>query len=94
LDALNNKGLILIKAWQNQTSLKIVISDDGPGIPAQIREKIFDPFFTTKDTGQGSGLGLFIVHDIIVQHGGTINVDNGDTSGAAFTIILPVKENS
>lgn len=94
IDALGGKGVIQIKAWQNQGDVKLVISDDGPGIPRQIREKIFDPFFTTKDTGQGSGLGLFIVHDIIVQHGGTINVDNRDEHGAAFTIILPAKENS
>ncbi len=91
-DAMGGKGIIQIKAWQNQGRLKIVISDTGPGIPRQLADKIFDPFFTTKDTGQGSGLGLFIVHDIIVQHGGTINIDQTRDQGAAFTIILPAKE--
>lgn len=94
VDALAGRGIIQIKAWQNEAGLKIVMSDDGPGVPPQIKEKIFDPFFTTKDTGQGSGLGLFIVHDIIVQHGGSINVDNRDDQGAAFTIHLPAKENA
>lgn len=94
LDALGGQGVIQIKAWQTHGRLKIVISDDGPGIPRQLAEKIFDPFFTTKDTGQGAGLGLFIIHDIIVQHGGTINVDESRDRGAAFTIILPAKEKS
>ncbi len=93
-DALGGEGSIQIKAWQNQGKLKIVVSDNGPGIPQQVTERIFDPFFTTKDTGQGSGLGLFIVHDIIVQHGGAITIDTTREQGAAFTIILPAKENS
>ncbi|MDA3971964.1 MAG: ATP-binding protein [Desulfobulbaceae bacterium] len=92
-DALNGTGKIKIRAWQNQAGLKISISDTGPGIPRQLHGKIFDPFFTTKDTGQGSGLGLFIIHDIIVQHGGSINIDNMG-QGAVFTIILPAKEAS
>ena len=91
LDAMNDQGLITIKAWQNHESVKITISDNGPGIPKKMQEKIFDPFFTTKDTGQGSGLGLFIIHDIIVQHGGRITVDNTG-EGAIFTIVLPAGE--
>ncbi len=92
-EAMGGKGEIRIKAWQNQSALKIVVSDDGPGMSGHVKERIFDPFFTTKDTGQGSGLGLFIIHDIIVQHGGTISVDSIQGQGAFFTIILPVKEN-
>lgn len=92
-EAMGGKGKICVKAWQDQSVLKIVVSDDGPGMSAQVKEKIFDPFFTTNDKGQGSGLGLFIVHDIIVQHGGTISVDSVKGEGATFTIILPVKEN-
>ncbi len=92
-DALGGKGTIRIRAWQHRTGLKIIISDDGPGIPLQVQEKIFDPFYTTRDTGQGAGLGLFIVHDIIIQHGGSISVDSTG-KGAAFTINLPGGENS
>ncbi len=90
-DAIHDRGLIRIKAWQNPENLKIVFTDNGPGIPQQIHRKIFDPFFTTKDTGEGSGLGLFIVHDIIIQHNGHINIDRTD-KGTVFTISLPTKE--
>ncbi len=89
--ALTDGGIIRIRAWQHQTELKIVVSDNGPGIPRQVQKKIFDPFFTTKDTGQGSGLGLFIVHDIIIQHGGTISIES-TSEGTAFIIKLPGEE--
>ena len=92
-DALGSEGIIRIRAWQQQTGLKMAISDDGPGIPKQLREKIFDPFFTTKDTGQGAGLGLFIVHDIIIQHGGHIRIDSTG-KGTTFIINLPGGESS
>ena len=87
-DALSGKGNIRINASQANNGLTMTISDDGPGMTKSLQEKIFDPFFTTKDTGQGAGLGLFIVHDIIVQHGGTIGIEStGD--GTTFIINLP-----
>ncbi len=92
LDALAGQGIITVMAYSSIAELKIVFSDNGPGIPPQIREKIFDPFFTTKDTGHGSGLGLFIIHDILVQHGGSISVDANNGQGVKFTIHLPVGE--
>jgi len=88
---LSDSGTIRIRAWQHQTELKIVVSDDGPGIPKQMQKKIFDPFFTTKDTGEGSGLGLFIVHDIVIQHGGSISIES-DGEGTAFILRLPWEE--
>ena len=91
-DAMAGKGTICINASQDLSGLTITVSDDGPGIPEQIQGKIFDPFFSTKDTGEGSGLGLFIVHDIIVQHGGTITVGSNNGEGTIFTIIMPVRE--
>lgn len=91
IDALTDGGIIQIRAWQYQTELKITISDNGPGIPRQVQKKIFDPFFTTKDTGEGSGLGLFIVHDIIIQHGGSISIESMG-EGTAFIIKLPREE--
>jgi len=65
----------------------IRISDTGPGIPDEIKDKIFEPFFTTKE--KGSGLGLSIVARIIEQHGGTIEAESGDGKGACFVIKLP-----
>jgi signal transduction histidine kinase len=57
-----------------------------------LMQKIFDPFFTTKAVGQGSGLGLFITHEIIEEHGGCINVANRPKGGAEFRIRLPAAE--
>ncbi len=66
----------------------LTIHDDGPGIAADVLPRIFDPFFTTKDVGRGMGLGLFIAHDIIEEHGGCIAVDSGK-AGTTFIIRLP-----
>ena len=55
----------------------------------EILAKIFDPFFTTKEVGQGSGLGLSIVHGIVERHGGTIEVDSQVAKGTTFTVTLP-----
>ncbi|HYA31825.1 MAG TPA: HAMP domain-containing sensor histidine kinase, partial [Thermodesulfovibrionales bacterium] len=69
----------------------IEIRDTGPGIPPEILNRIFDPFFTTKDVGKGSGLGLFIVHEIIEEHDGCIAVKSEAGKGTIFFISLPVK---
>ena len=72
-----------------QRWLIITISDNGPGIPDEIRDKIFQPFFTTKATGQGTGLGLSLSYDIIKAHGGNISVDSDTIRGTLFSIQLP-----
>jgi len=69
--------------------IEIEVRDNGPGIPPEIRKKIFDPFFTTKDVGKGSGLGLFVVYEIIDEHDGSIVVEGGPGGGTLFTIRLP-----
>jgi len=68
----------------------IRISDTGPGIPDNIKDKIFDPFFTTKDVGEGTGLGLSISLGIIESHHGTIEVESKPGEGATFTIMIPM----
>lgn len=73
-------------------AVEIEIRDDGPGIAADILPRIFDPFFTTRDVGQGSGLGLFIVFEIIEEHGGCIAVESVPGRGTAFFIRLPAGE--
>lgn len=72
-------------------TIDIEIRDTGTGIPSEILPKIFDPFFTTKDVGKGSGLGLFIVHEIIEEHDGCIAVDSAAVKGTTFFISLPAK---
>jgi len=69
-----------------------LISDDGPGIPPDLRLKIFDPFFTTKEPGKGTGLGLSISYDIVVnKHKGRFAVDDAPGGGARFRFELPMK---
>ena len=70
--------------------IKIVIKDQGFGIPADSLEKIFDPYFTTKE--KGSGLGLAITHSIVSKHGGYISVDSELGQGTIFTIYLPASQ--
>jgi two-component system, NtrC family, sensor kinase len=70
--------------------VEIIIRDNGPGIPAGVREKMFNPFFTTKPAGEGTGLGLSLSHDIVVkQHGGSIEVDTELGQYTEFRIRLP-----
>ncbi|MDR3675740.1 MAG: ATP-binding protein [Acidobacteriota bacterium] len=68
---------------------RVVISDEGPGIPPEVLSHIFEPFFTTKDEGKGTGLGLPIALGIVQQHGGTIEVASDAQKGTVFTVILP-----
>jgi GAF domain-containing protein len=71
-------------------SVEIRIRDNGPGIPADVKEKMFNPFFTTKPPGEGTGLGLSLSHDIIVkQHAGSIEVDTQPGEFTEFRLILP-----
>ena len=70
-------------------TVDIEIRDTGAGIPPEILHRVFDPFFSTKDVGKGSGLGLFIVHEIIEEHDGCIAVESEKGKGTAFFISLP-----
>jgi signal transduction histidine kinase len=71
-------------------NIEIRIRDNGIGIPAEVKEKIFNPFFTTKPSGEGTGLGLSMSHDIIVkQHGGSIDVETELGHFTEFRIVLP-----
>jgi len=67
----------------------ITYEDDGPGIPPDNKKRIFDPFFTTKDVGEGTGLGLFMVTNIVQEHPGHITLDAFSTEGTKFFICFP-----
>jgi streptogramin lyase len=70
--------------------IQIRVSDNGPGVPKAMLQKIFEPFFTTKATGEGTGLGLSLAHDIITDgHTGMLSVGDGPEGGAEFVIDLP-----
>lgn len=66
----------------------ITVSDTGAGIAPEIRTRIFDPFFTTKPVGQGTGLGLWVCHNIVAAHGGTIDVESAPGRGTTFRVTL------
>lgn len=68
------------------------VADDGPGIDPALAERIFEPFVTTKPTGQGSGLGLAVVHGIVEDHGGRVEVRSGALGGAELRVVLPEAE--
>ncbi len=70
--------------------IKITVEDTGSGIPLELQSKVFDPFFTTKEPDKGTGLGLYIVHSIITNHGGYINLYSEPDRGTRFNIYLPV----
>lgn len=86
------KGTITISTGIEGDTAQIIIHDTGVGMDNEMVAKIFDPFFTTKEVGKGSGQGLAIAHDIIInKHGGTIDVESKPGIGTTFVIGLPVK---
>ncbi|WP_334110272.1 PAS domain S-box protein [Thermodesulfitimonas autotrophica] len=88
---VGEKGKIIIRTRREGDFAKIEISDTGSGIPPAIIDRIFDPFFTTKEVGKGSGQGLAIAHDIIVnKHRGNITVESEVGKGTTFTVYLPL----
>jgi two-component system NtrC family sensor kinase len=91
LYALNQRGggnVWVTTKWGNAGAL-VSVTDDGPGVAPEVRDKIFDPFFTTKPVGKGTGLGLSICFGIISKLGGRLWLDNPPEGGAAFKIFLP-----
>ena len=68
----------------------ISVSDTGTGIDAAMLERVFDPFFTTKEPGQGTGLGLAVVHGVVQSHDGAVTVENTPGSGSAFRLFFPI----
>ncbi len=91
--AMESKGRLGIQAHYDKTRSVFVIkvSDSGPGVPRDLRDKIFEMFFTTKPVGMGTGLGLSISQNIIKLHGGTISLDCPEEGGSIFTIELPLE---
>jgi PAS domain S-box-containing protein len=86
-----SKGTITVQTRGVDDAVEIRIKDTGGGIPETIRSKIFDPFFTTKEVGRGTGQGLAIAHNVVVEkHGGTISFETEIGRGSTFIIRLPI----
>jgi len=85
------KGRITISSKALEDRIRITVNDNGAGVSADMQHKVFDPFFTTKELGEGTGQGLAIAYDIIVnKHGGTIDFDSVEGEGSTVTIHLPL----
>jgi two-component system, NtrC family, nitrogen regulation sensor histidine kinase NtrY len=89
IEAMERRGEIVLETQLDPSNglVRVMVSDNGPGIPAAEREKLFLPYYSTKR--RGSGLGLAIVRRIIAEHGGSIDVGDNTPRGTRFTIELP-----
>jgi two-component system NtrC family sensor kinase len=90
LQSIPGAGRITVETRFCDNSVCLIVADTGIGMSRQVLEKIFVPFFTTKDVGQGTGLGLPVVHGIVTAHGGSIDVESKEGHGTRFEIRLPV----
>jgi signal transduction histidine kinase len=89
IDAMKHKGEIVLRTYRQTDHVVVEITDNGPGIPPEIRTRIFEPFFTTKPPGSGTGLGLHISYNIIQKHHGEITVESQPGS-TRFRVRLPI----
>lgn len=95
MQAILGNGKITVSITTVRNSIRILFSDNGPGIPEENRKKIFEPFFSTKDPTSGNGgegLGLFVVWNILKMYKGTIQLNHKYKNGAQFIIKIPIKE--
>ncbi len=101
--AINEKTLNPGKDWQPELKLssrrmddhvRFCIRDNGPGIPENLKKQIFEPFVTTKPPGKGTGLGLSLTTDIILRHGGSIDLDSEEGSFTEMCVLLPLERPS
>ena len=83
-------SLLLVNGEDERSWVKIIVSDNGPGISKEVMKNIFDLFFPTKKVGKGTGLGLAMVHGCAELHGGIVEVSSEQGDGAIFALVLPV----
>jgi C4-dicarboxylate-specific signal transduction histidine kinase len=90
LKKMNGEKKIAISSFAVDNQIHIAVSDSGPGVPDELKDKIFDPFFTTHP--DGSGIGLSIAQRIVTDHNGSLTVSSGKLGGAHFTVSLPIEK--
>ncbi len=87
--AMAGRGTLRVVTRNLGQAIEVVVSDTGPGVPAELAERIFEPFFTTKADQHGAGLGLAISTEIAQEHGGRIELRHSSPQGAVFCVTLP-----
>lgn len=90
LQAMQPGGRLTLRTVSGQGEISLVVEDTGMGMDEEVMKQIFTPFFTTKEVGQGTGLGLPVVHGIVTSHGGSIKVESKPQQGSRFEVRLPV----
>ena len=91
IQAMPDGGELSISTHSDAEYVYLVVKDTGIGMSPEVQKQLFIPFFTTKDIGQGTGLGLAVVHGIVLAHGGTINVKSEAGKGSTFEVRIPMK---
>jgi signal transduction histidine kinase len=91
IQAMSNGGRLLISTFADKDHVFLAVEDTGVGMSEDIKQQAFVPFFTTKDVNEGTGLGLSVVHGIVVSHGGSIQVESEPGLGSRFEIQLPIR---
>jgi PAS domain S-box-containing protein len=91
VQAVGERGRIEISSASERSGVCVRVSDDGPGIASEHRDRLFVPFFTTKPAGEGTGLGLFISYQIVQSHGGELRLAAQRAPGTTFEVWLPVQ---
>lgn len=90
-DKEDTLGKIVVRTYSDDDHVMVEVQDDGCGIPEEIKSKVFDPFFTTKDVGKGTGQGLAIAHNVVVNmHHGEVDVESTPGIGTTFIVKLPI----
>jgi len=89
-DAIEGEGTIEIAIEEADGEVVLAVSDTGPGIAQEVRDRLFEPFVTTKRAGAGTGLGLAVCWTIVDRLGGTIVAEDAARGGARFVVRLPV----
>ncbi len=93
IQAMKGRGRVMVKSRNEDGFAVVTIQDTGSGIKKEHIKQLFTPFFTTKDPGEGTGLGLNIVHTIVAKYGGSIRVESEEGKGSTFIVKLPLAGN-